>query len=210
MSTSRRVNAGMAAAVAAILIPVVSSPAGAQERARADGAERRELHPGSAVVRQQGGDSEALIRILCDEAGRPEAGFTTEANRVTRRETGGQYNRTSLRLRPWKDTDDVLITTDWGIAWVPRPASTGGVLSLNVEVRPNQLQRDGQPVLVTYDMWKAGDVPEGSTVVEFEANCATRDPEAPSWRRLRCAYTRTLVSTAINRTPPCGAAGRNA
>lgn len=181
MSTSRRMSAGMAAAVAAILIPVISSPAGAQERQE---RVRRELHPGSAVVRQQDGDSEALIRILCDEAGRPEAGFTTEANRVTRRETGGKYNRTSLRLRPWKDTDDVLITTDWGIAWVPRPASTGGVLAMNVEVRPNQLQRDGRPVLVTYDMWKAGDVPDETSVVEFEANCATRDPDAPSWRRL--------------------------
>jgi hypothetical protein len=177
-------NAGMAAAVATVLVPLISTPASAQERARAERAERRELHPGSAVVRQQGGDSEAVIRILCDEAGRPEAGFTTEANRVTRAETGGKYNRTSLRLRPWKDTDDVLITTDWGIAWVPRPASAGGVLTMDVEVRPNQVQRDGQPVLVTYDMWKAGDVPDESSVVEFEANCATRDPEAPSWRRL--------------------------
>ena len=184
MSTSRSVNAWLAAAIATILILWVSTPAGAQERPRAERVQRRELHAGSALVRRQGGDSEALIRILCDEAGRPEAGFTTEANRVTRAETGGKYNRTSLRLRPWKDTDDVLITTDWGIAWVPRPASAGGVLDMDVEVRPNQVQRDGRPVLVTYDMWKAGDVPGDRTVVEFEADCVTRDPAAPSWRRL--------------------------
>lgn len=184
MSTSRSVHAGSAATIAIVLILWVSTPAGAQERAGAERAERRELHPGSALVRRQGGDSEALIRILCDEAGRPEAGFTTEANRVTRADTGGKYNRTSLRLRPWKDTDDVLITTDWGIAWVPRPGSAGGVLSMDLEVRPNQVQREGRPVLVTYDMWKAGDIPAERTVVEFEADCATRDPAAPTWRRL--------------------------
>lgn len=178
MSTARFWNAGTVAAFAAILIALVPSPTAAQERARPV------LHPGSAVVRPQEGDGEALIRILCDEAGRPEAGFTTEANRVTRAETGGTYNRASLRLRPWKETDDVLITTDWGIAWVPRPTSAGGVLSMEVEVRPGRLVRDGMPVLVTYDMWKAGDVPDERNVVEFEANCSTRDPAAPAWRRV--------------------------
>jgi hypothetical protein len=187
MPTSRSANAGRIAAVAAILIPMVTPPADAQERPERT---RRELHPGSAVVRQQNGDGEALIRILCDDAGRPEAGFTTEANRVTREETGGRYNRASLRLRPWKDTDDVLITTDWGIAWVPRPTAAGGLLSMDVEVRPNQLERNGMPVLITYDMWKAGDVPAERTVVEFDANCSTRDPAAPSWRRLGSAERR--------------------
>ena len=190
MSTSRFVSDGrvatvaVAAAFAAIAAMLVPTPAVAQERQEGQERPRRELHPGSAVVRQQDGDSEALIRIICDEAGRPETGFTTEANRVTRAETGGTYNRASLRLRPWKDTDDVLITTDWGIAWISRPTSTGGVLPMEVEVRPSRLVRDGMPVLVTYDMWKAGDVPEERTVVEFEANCSTRDPTAPSWRRL--------------------------
>lgn len=178
MSTSRFLNAARVAAVVALLVPVLPIPAGAQESRERP---RRQLHPGSAVVRH--GDSEALIRILCDEAGRPEAGFTTEANRVTRAETGGRYNRASLRLRPWKDTDDVLITTNWGIAWIPRPTSTAGILSMELEVRPNKLERDGQPVLVTYDMWKAGDLPAERAVVEFEANCSVRDPDAPSWRR---------------------------
>jgi hypothetical protein len=40
------------------------------------------------------------------------------------------------------------------------------------------------PVAVTYDMWKAGDVPPERATVEFEANCNVRDPAAPSWRKL--------------------------
>ena len=160
--------------VALLLVP---PSAGAQESVRP------ELHDGSAVVREQGGDSEALIRILCDEVSRPEAGFTTEANRVTRAETG-RSNQASLRLRPWQDTDDILITSTWGVAWIPRPASAAGALAMEVEVRPPTLMRDNMPVAVTYDMWKAGDLPDERRVIEFEANCGTRDPEAPAWRRL--------------------------
>ncbi len=144
---------------------------------------RPDPHPGSAVVRERGGDSEALIRIECDQASRPEAGFITEPNRITRRETG-QSNMASLRLRPWKDTGDALVTTSWGIAWIPRPTSTGGVLSMEVEVAPASFTRDNMPVAVTYDMWKAGDVPPERATVEFEANCNVRDPAAPSWRKL--------------------------
>lgn len=161
----------------AVLILALSGPIAAQE-------DRYDDHPGSAVVREQGGDAEALIRILCDERSRPEAGFITEANRITRRETG-RSNPASLRLRPWQDTDEVLITTSWGVAWVPRPSSTGGVLSMEVEVGPAGFTRaDGQPVAVTYDMWKSGDLPDERTTVVFEANCEVRDPEAPALRSL--------------------------
>ena len=157
-----------------LLVPL---PSWAQETAR------RVLHDGSAVVRQKDGDNEALIRILCDEASLPEAGFTTEANRVTRAETG-RSNMVSLRLRPWQDTDDVLITSNWGVAWIPRPISTGGVLTMEVEVRPPTVMRDGSPVGVTYDMWKAGDVPDERRVIEFQANCSGPDPDAPAFRTL--------------------------
>lgn len=168
-----RMSATLAAAFAGSLLTMTALSAQA----------RRELHPGSAVVREKAGDSEALIRLLCDEASRPESGFTTEANRVTRAETG-RSNSASLRLRPWQDTDEVLITTTWGIAWIPRPASSGGVLSLELEVVPPGFVRDGLPVAVTYDMWKAGDLPPERATVQFEANCVTRDPEAPAWRKL--------------------------
>lgn len=145
---------------------------------------RRERHEGSAVVREKGGDAEYKIRIECDDASRPELGFTTEPNRVTREATGGKYNMVNLRLRPWKETDDVLITSPVGVAWIPRPTSTGGVLSLSVDVVPGKWEENGQPVLLTYDMWKEGVRPEGGATVEFEATCGYRDPEAPSYRRL--------------------------
>ena len=160
----------------AVLVLAFAEPAAPQES-------RRDDHPGSAVVREKDGDSEALLRIICDERGRPEAGFITEPNRITRQETG-RSNSASLRLRPWQDTDDVLITTTWGVAWIPRPTSSGPTLSIEVDVGPAGFTRDGMPVAVTYDMWKAGDVPDERTTVVFEANCEVRDPDAPAWRRI--------------------------
>ena len=174
-------RSGLARTSAAFLVAaVLLSPAaaGAQEEAR------RTLHEGSAVVRESGGENEYKIRILCEDASRPEAGFFTEANRVTREATGGQYNMVNLRLRPWKDTDDVLITSSLGVAWIPRPASSGGVLSMVLEVVPSSFVENNAPVALTYDMWQDGKRPEGGGTLEFEANCASRDPEAPSFRRL--------------------------
>lgn len=139
---------------------------------------------GSAVVRTEGGDSEYKIRIVCENASRPELGFFTEANRITREATGGRSNMVNLRLRPWKDTDEVQISSTLGVAWVTRPASTGGVLSLSVDVVPASFLEDNMPVAMTYDMWKAGKRPEGGGTLNFEANCSFRDPEAPSYRRL--------------------------
>lgn len=165
---------------ALLLAVVFFSPAAA---AAQDAAERT-LHEGSAVVRAKGGVGEYKIRILCEDASRPELGFFTEANRITREATGGRTNGVNLRLRPWQETDDVLITSPVGVAWIPRPSSTGGVLSLSVEVVPASFAENGAPVAMTYDRWKAGDRPEGGGTLEFEANCASRDPEAPSFRRL--------------------------
>lgn len=144
---------------------------------------RRELHEGSAIIRA--GADEFLIRILCDDRLRPELGFTTEANRITRAETG-TTNMVTMRLRQWKDTGDVLITIDGsGLAWVPTPSGAGGVLSMDVVLRPGTVMRNREPVLVTYDMWKAGELPEGEKPFHFEANCAQRDPESPAYRKLR-------------------------
>lgn len=143
---------------------------------------RRELSEGSAVVRTE--ENEYKIRILCDDASRPELGFTTEANRVTREATGGRYNMVNVSLRTWKDTDEVVIRSDAGVAWIPRPASAGGVLTMEVDVVPGSFVRNSAPVLLTYDMYKSGDRPDGGTTLRFEANCSVRDPEAPSFRKL--------------------------
>jgi len=149
----------------------------------AQGAGRPELHEGSAVVRTENG--EHVIRILCDDAARPELGFSTEPNRVTRAATGGRGNAVSLRLRSWKDTGDVLIAVDLlGVAWLPRPTSAAGVLSMDVALRPHSFLRGGVPVTTTYEMWKSGDLPDEETRIEFEADCARRDPEAPATRKL--------------------------
>lgn len=164
--------------VLALIVPLLVPLTG-----RAQETSRPVLHDGSAVVREKDGDSEVLIRILCDEASLPEAGFTTEANRLTREETG-RSNMASLRLRPWQDTNDVLITSDWGVAWIPRPVSASGVLDMEVEVRPPIVIRNATPVALTYDMWKAGDVADERNVIQFQANCSVRDPEAPAFRKL--------------------------
>ncbi len=169
------VRAGALLLAAVILSPVAAAAQETTERA---------LHEGSAVVRAKGGVSEYKVRILCEDASRPELGFFTEANRITREATGGRTNGVNLRLRPWEDTGDVLITSPVGVAWIPRPASSGGVLSLSVDVVPASFVENGVPVAMTYDRWKAGERPEGGGTLEFEANCASRDPEAPSFRRL--------------------------
>lgn len=143
---------------------------------------RPAMHPGSAVV--VSGTDEYTIRILCDDASRPERGFSTEPNRVTRAETGGRINGVNLRLRPWKDSGDVLISLDGaGQAWVPRPPSAGGLLEVGVALRPVTYLKDGVPTLVSYEMWKAGDVPPDEQQVSFKANCTTRDPAAPAYRK---------------------------
>lgn len=139
---------------------------------------------GSAVVRVT--DGEYKITILCDDALRPELGFTTEANRITRQATG-RRNMVNLRVRPWKDTNDISVTLEGGTAWaawMAKPSSAGGVLSMEVVLRPVSFIRDNMPALVTYEMWQAGDIPEGERQVAFEANCGVRDPEAPSYRKL--------------------------
>jgi hypothetical protein len=115
---------------------------------------------------------------------RPELGFTTEANRVVRAATGGRYNMVKLRVRPWKDTEEAIVSFESYVAWIPRPTSAGGVLSLEVDMSPASTMRDGVPVMLTYDMWSAGERPEGRDGVKFEAQCGSRDPEAPAYRKV--------------------------
>ncbi|MBT8461547.1 MAG: hypothetical protein KJO44_03420 [Gemmatimonadetes bacterium] len=167
-------------ALAVLLVAVLLPPG----RGIAQDAPQRTLHEGSAVVRTEGGDGEYTIRILCESASQPELGFFTEANRITRQATGGRSNMVNLRLRPWKDTDEVQISSTLGVVWIARPVSTGGVLSLTLDVVPASFLEDNAPVAMTYDRWTAGERPEGGGTLEFEANCGVRDPEAPSYRRL--------------------------
>lgn len=161
---------------AALLILLLASWAGA-----AQSGTRKKLAEGSAVVRTEG--SEYTITILCDDAQRPELGFTTEANRVTRAATG-RSNMVNLRLRPWKDTGDVVVNLEGWTAWIPQPSSAAGVLSLDLVLRPNGTVKDNMPILLTYEMWKRGEIAEGERAVAFEATCSSRNPEAPSYRKV--------------------------
>ena len=63
----------------------------------ADEKPRPKLTDGSAVIRVD--DAEYKILIRCNDASRPELGFSTEPNRITRAAMGGRYNMVNLRLR---------------------------------------------------------------------------------------------------------------
>ena len=139
-------------------------------------------HPGSAVVTVD--QNEYLIRIECRVPSQPEMGFTTEPNRVTRRETGGQYNMVGLRLRPWQDTEDVIVSLEGWVVWMPKPSSSGGVLDLTLDMSASGTERDGQPVLMTYDRWQDGERWDVKQGIRFRADCNTRDPEAPAFRTI--------------------------
>ncbi len=128
-------------------------------------------------------DSEYTIRIECDDASRPELGFTTEPNRLTREATG-RSNMVRLRLRLWQQTGDVMVTLDRYVAWMLQPTSVGGAPSGRTGRRNATTMRNNQPTPTTYEMWTSGDRPEGLDSVEFEARCGVRDLEAPSYRRL--------------------------
>ncbi len=136
---------------------------------------------GSAMVRM--GDGEYTVVILCDDSSRPEMGFRTEPNRVTRQATG-RTNGVNLRLRAWKETNDVVVSLDQYVAWIPRPAGAGGILDLEIEMsRVSELQ-EGMPVQMTYERWNAGERFGESRVVTLRAICGVRDPEAPRFRKI--------------------------
>lgn len=141
----------------------------------------RDLSEGMAVIRVT--DDEYMIPIECDDPARPELGFNTEPARITR-EKNGRASMVNLRVRPWKDTGDVMVSLDRYVAWIQPPPSAGGVMSAQLDMSPASMVRDNMPVALTYDMWKGGDRPPGLAGVQFEANCGFRDPEAPSYRKL--------------------------
>lgn len=136
---------------------------------------------GTAVVTV--GADEYTVVIECDDPSGPEAGFGTQPNRLTR-QTRGRANGVNVRLRPWEATDEVVVSVDRLVAWVPRPASGGGALELEIEMSPHSAVWDGTPVLMTYERWRAGERFDGKRTVKIRAQCGVRDPAAPSHRKL--------------------------
>ncbi len=147
----------------------------------ATGTVAQERHDGTAVVRVD--DGEYTIPIECDDALRPEHGFSTEPARITRDATG-RSSGVRLGVRPYKDTLDLVVSLDRYVAWVPRQASANGILRMTLDMSPASSLKDGMPVLLTYERWKDGERPEGLADVSFEANCGYRDPMAPAFRKL--------------------------
>lgn len=151
------------------------------------GAFAQDRSAGTAVIHV--GENEYTIPIECDDASRPELGFSTEPSRITKEATG----RTSglrLGLRRWQETDDVVISLDRYVAWMPRPSSAGGVLKMTLDMSPVTIMKGGSPVALTYDMWMEGERPQGIQGVSFEAQCSHRDPDAPAFRKLPSAESR--------------------
>lgn len=122
------------------------------------------------------------IPIECDDAARPELGFSTEPSRITRERTG-RTSGVRLVLRTWKETDMVVISLDRYVAWMPRPPSAAGILELTLDMSPVSATVNGMPKLLSYDDWMAGDRPEGLSNVRIVANCQSRDPNAPSFKK---------------------------
>ena len=144
-------------------------------------AQERQRAPGTAIVTVE--DDEYTIPNECDDPANPAAGFSTEPSRITREATG-RTSMVTLRLRRWQDTNDVVVSLDRYVAWLPAPASAGGVLALELSMIPASFARDGVPTALTYDMWSSGDRPEGISGVRFRADCTHRDPEAPAYRKI--------------------------
>lgn len=145
------------------------------------GAHAQERHAGSAIVRV--GDTEYVIPIECYDASRPELGFSTEPSRITRERTG-RSNPIRLNVRPWKDTSELIVSLDRYVAWIPMQASSGGVLNLDIDMSPASSVVDGIPVALTYYRWKTGERAPGLNGVVIIATCGTRDPEAPTSRKM--------------------------
>jgi hypothetical protein len=147
----------------------------------ASGGLAQERSDGTAIVRVDG--TEYTIPIECEDPSRPELGFSSEPSRVTRESTG-RTSPVRLTVRPWQDTAELVITLDRYVAWIPSQPSAGGVLVMEFDMSPASSQRDGLPVLLTYDLWTGGERPPGLGGVWFEADCSFRDPAAPASRRL--------------------------
>ena len=124
---------------------------------------------------------EYTITIECEDAARPEAGFSTEPSRVVREATG-RNNFARLTVRPWRDTGELVVTLDRYAAWIPAPTSADGRFSMVLDMSPSSSIRDGIPVTMTYEQWASGDRPAGLENVRIAADCTRRDPEAPAYR----------------------------
>ena len=137
--------------------------------------------PGTAVVVVE--DREYTLPIECNDPADAGKGFSTEPSRITRERTG-RSSAVRINVRPWKETDELVVSLDRYVAWVPKSVFKGSPVDARIDMSPASVVRNNMPVTMTYDIWTSGDRPEGLTGVQVRVDCAVRDPEAPSSRSL--------------------------
>ena len=64
---------------------------------------------GTAVVQVE--DKEYTVPIECDDASRPELGFSMEPSRITRERTG-RASMINVCIRPFGEEDEVIVSLD--------------------------------------------------------------------------------------------------
>ncbi len=136
---------------------------------------------GTAIVRVDA--HEYTIPIECTDARKPMLGVYTEPKRVTR-ERVGRASGVRLTVRPWRDTGDMIVTLDRYVGWALLPPGSGGVLNITLDMSPVSRTVDGKPQTLTYEQWKAGERSIGLDNVYIRADCRSRDPDAPAYRKL--------------------------
>lgn len=136
---------------------------------------------GTAVIRA--GDTEYTIPVNCKDAQKPEMGVFTEPARITREKTG-RSSGVRLNIRPWKETTDMIVSLDRYVAWLPLQSSSAGKFELEIDMSPASIMRNNVPAALTYDLWLAGERPEGLKNVWMQVDCNYRDPDAPKSQKL--------------------------
>lgn len=146
------------------------------------GSVAQDRHNGTAIIRVA--DNEYTIPIECNDSADPNRGFSTEPARITRERTG-RSSGVRLNVRPWKETSDLVVSLDRYVAWVPAPLFAGGAATLDMS--PASSVKNNMPQALTYERWMNGERPEGLRKVFIQADCSTRDSDAPSFRKVSAA-----------------------
>ena len=166
----------MSRGLALLALVLAAAPAVAAQE-----SSKRSYFPGTAVV--QVADGEHTIPIDCYVRSRPDLGFTTEPNQVTRLRTG-RISSIDLSVGP-ADTDGTHISLEGYVAKIPNPTSDEGSLSLSVDLTREDASAD-RVAAVAFARGEGavgGRAPDALRVV-IEAQCNERVPDAPAYRDL--------------------------
>jgi len=163
-----------------VLLPLLLSSAievSAQESAK------RSYFVGTAVI--QVADGEYTLPIDCYAKSRPDLGFTTEPNQVTRLRTG-RLSPIDLSITPRSESEEMVIALDGYVARIPRLSATDGTLSLSVDLSREDTSRGTtSAVAFTRDNAANGLHDADRVRVRIDAQCEERSAEAPAHRTVK-------------------------